>query len=107
MLHSNGEIGSLVQDDKQIGGFIDWTIDLQLRGRETSDGKVYTKPVAKSTALKFWLLSSPSQSEIKALYYQLVKDTLALINESTVQVDFGEYELNKIINRQIEIKWMK
>ncbi len=73
-----GEIGSLVQDGKQIGGFLSWTIDFVWAG-----GKVVR---ITSTADKFWWHCSPSQSEITALYYQLVKDKLVLITQSKVEI---------------------
>ncbi len=76
----NGDIGSLVQDGNQIGGFLSWTINLVWAG-----GKVVR---ITSTAKRFWWLSSPSQSEIKALYYQLARDRLVLMAQSKVEI-FG------------------
>ncbi len=93
----NGEIGSLVQDSHQLGGFLDWTIDLVRAG---------DKVVAiKSAAERFWLVSCPSQSEIRALYYQLTRNKLVLVAQSKVDVSL-DCELDKLINKKLEMKWM-
>lgn len=56
-------------------------------------------------AEKFWLLSCPSQSEITALYYQLIRDKLVLINQAQVMVKL-ETITDKLINKPIEMIWM-
>ncbi len=99
----NGEIGSLIQDGKQIGGFLDWTIELNLESVERPQGREYRK-VLKATADRYWVLCSPSRGEIKALYYQLIRDRLVLVNQSLVSIELGTV-LDKIINKPIEMIW--
>ncbi len=84
----NGDIGSLVQDGEQIGGFLSWTIDLVWAG-----GKVVR---ITSTADKFWWLCSPSQREIKALYYRLTGSKLVLITQSKVELHNVDKKLEMI-----------
>ncbi len=96
-----GEIGSLVQDGRQIGGFLNWTIDLIF----VRAGDSHKAVSIKSTADKFWLISCPSQSEIMALYYQLVKDKLVLITQSRVMVSL-KGETDKLIDKKLEMRWI-
>ncbi len=92
-----GEIGSLVQDGEQIGGFLNWTIGFVWAG----DRLV----AIKSTADSFWLVSCPSQGEITALCYRLARGKLMLITQSKVDISL-DCELDRMINKRLEMKWM-
>lgn len=100
----NGEIGSLVQDRKQIGGFLNWIIDPILTSSVRAENRVYKMVAVKATAQKFWLLSSPSQSEITALYYRLTRGKLVLITQAQVNVELGG-DINKMISKSLEMIW--
>jgi hypothetical protein len=99
----NGEIGTLIQDGKQLGGFMDWTIELRLNSINKAEGRVYQKVMTKATASKHWLLSAPTDSEITANYYLLRGDTLALVNSQTVEHITGP--VNKMLG-PLEMVWM-
>ena len=101
----NGEIGSLIQDGKQIAGFLDWTIELKLTSVERAEGRQYKKIATKATANRFWVLSAPSGEEIMALYYQLIRDKLVLVNQAKVTVELGTV-LDKISDKPLEMIWM-
>ncbi len=100
-----GEIGSLVQDGKQIGGFLDWTIDLTLTSVERPQGREYKRALVKATANKYWVLCEPLQGEITALYYKLIGDKLALVNQAQVMIKLGK-TLDKVLNIPIEMIWI-
>ena len=100
-----GQIGTLYQDGKQLGGFLDWSIDLQLNRTETPDSRVYKLHSIKSTAERFWLLCEPTDSEITAHYYQLIKDRLVLVNSHIVTADLN-VDINKMVNRPLVMTWM-
>jgi len=53
--------------------------------------------MTKSTAEKFWLFSVPSGEEITALYYQLIRGRLVLVNQAQVKIELSRYELNKTL----------
>lgn len=78
----SGEIGTLTCG-KQIGGFLDWTIDLRMISLERQDGRVY-KALTSAKAAKHWFLEAPT-GEITANYYLLCGDTLALVNSHTIE----------------------
>ncbi len=96
----NGEIGTLFQEGKQIGGFYDWAIDIQLL-----KGLQNNKAIVKATAARFWVLCSPSQSEIRASFYRLVGDRLVLMNQAQVTVSLGD-KLG-LIKKPLEMIWTK
>ena len=100
-----GQIGTLYQDGKQLGGFLDWSIDLSLNRTQVPDSRVYKVQVIKSTAERFWLLSAPSEGDITAHYYQLIKDRLVLVNSHIVTADLGK-TINKMVNRPLVMTWM-
>ena len=99
-----GEIGALYQGH-QIGGFLNWSIDLSLFRAETPDSRVYKVHSIKSTAERFWLLCEPSEGDITAHYYQLIKDKLVLINSHIVEVNLAG-PVNKMISRPLVMTWM-
>jgi hypothetical protein len=98
-----GEIGALYQG-KQIGGFLDWTLDLRLFGSQSPDGAVYKVSMVKASASKFWLLYEPTDGEITANFYQLIKDRLVLINSHIITADLI-VDINKMINRPLVMTW--
>jgi len=100
-----GQIGTFYQDGKQLGGFLNWTIDLQLNRAETPNSRVYKVHSIKSTAEKFWLLCEPTEGEITAHYYQLIKDRLVLVNSHIITADLN-VDINKMVNRPLVMTWM-
>jgi len=98
------EIGTLYQNGKQIGGFMDWEIDLRFTCINKPQGRVYSKVLSKATAKKFWILGKPTEDTITANYYSMVRDRLVLINSQIVSVDLSG-EINKMINRSLEMTW--
>lgn len=98
-----GDIGTFTVDGEQVGGFKDWELTLRMTALNTPDGRKYSKVQTKATCKSFWLLKNPC--EITANYFQLVGDTLALVSQSKVEVNFGKYELKKMINRPLEMVW--
>jgi hypothetical protein len=99
----SGEIGTLFQDGKQLGGFLNWAIDLKLNAIERPGGREYKKVLTKATASKHWLLEKPTEGEITAHYYLLVGDTLALVNSHIVQVELTG-PVNKMLG-PLEMIW--
>jgi hypothetical protein len=99
-----GDIGTFTVDGEQVGGFKDWELTLRLTAINQADGRKYSKVQTKATCKAFWLLKEPG--EVTANYFQLVGDTLALVSQSKVEVNFGKYELKKMINRPLEMIWM-
>jgi hypothetical protein len=99
-----GEIGTFTRDGEQVGGFKDWELTLKMTSINQAAGRKYSKIQTTATCKSFWLLKDPG--EITANYFQLVGDTLALVSQSNVTIDFGKYELEKMINRPLEMIWM-
>ena len=104
MHQSSGEIGTILQDGKQIGGFKPWTIILILNELDRTQGKEYKKALTTSKSQQFWLFEEPT-GELTAQYFTLVKGTLVMVSQSKVKIIFPEYELNKMINHPLEIIW--
>ena len=99
-----GEIGALYQGH-QIGGFLNWSIDLSLFRAERPDSTVYKVHSIKSTAERFWLLCEPSEGDITAHYYQLIKDRLVLVNQHVITANLAG-PVNKMISRPLVMTWM-
>jgi hypothetical protein len=100
---SNGEIGTLNQDGKQIGGFYDWTLETRLEATKCEKwasyklvGQIYTTP-------RFWLLEKPTSDSYEVNLYQLIRDTFALINTSHCKIEIPNVPLNKI--NQMALTW--
>jgi hypothetical protein len=68
-----GQLGALYQDGKQLGVFYDWTLNLSMTGMETVNSRVYKVRAIKSIASRYYLFSEPTEGEITANYYQLIK----------------------------------
>jgi hypothetical protein len=85
-----GQLGALYQDGKQLGVFYDWTLDLSMTRLETADSRVYKVHAIKSIASRYYLFSEPSEGEITANYYQLIKGQLVLMATHLVKMNKPE-----------------
>lgn len=104
MPQSSGEIGTLNQDGKQIGGFLDWTLRTTLNATKGENWASY-KLVGRSVdSPRFWLLEKPINDCYEVNLYQLIKDTFVLINTSQCRIEIPDVPLNRI--NQLTLKWM-
>jgi hypothetical protein len=85
-----GQLGALYQDGKQLGGFYDWTLDLSMTHLETADSRVYKVHAIKSIASRYYLFSEPTEGEITANYYQLIKGKLVLMARHNITLSGRE-----------------
>ena len=93
-METKGEIGAFYQDDKQIGGFTDWSIEV------FREGITQTHISAKG----FWMLKKPSSNKFLAQFYQRMVNDLVLINERSVKTSLPkEFELDTLIKTSIEM----
>jgi len=80
-----GEIGTLNQGGKQVGGFRDWQIDLttdNIPRRGYFDKKVKIRLQAD----RYWLLDKPAGDNYTAKFYQHISGQLALVAEHDVNI---------------------
>jgi uncharacterized Ntn-hydrolase superfamily protein len=65
----NGRLGAIFRNDKQIGGFVDWAVDVRLDESSNRDGdKVHRFISWKLTAPGYWLFNTPDRNTIIRLY---------------------------------------
>ena len=85
-----GQLGALYQDGKQLGVFYDWSLDLSITRLNSADSRVYKVRAIKSIASRYFLFSEPTEGEITANYYQLIKGQLVLMATHTVKINKPE-----------------
>ena len=87
-----GEIGTLNQNSKQVGGFLDWTI---------SDSLTEPHFKAKIEALAFWLIEDVNPGQFDASFFQLQRGQLVLMQQEKVNADFPGCVTDKLIRHKI------
>lgn len=102
----NGELGVLSIDGKQVGGFLDWEMDINLREVSASSSKQYKLVGWKARAFQFWMLEIPNTNVMDALFYFYRKGQLIQASSNKVRIKLPPtYPLNIIINTQIEMNY--
>ena len=94
---ATGEIGTLNQDGKQVGGFFDWII---------SDSLTEPHFKAKIEALAFWLIEDVNPGQFDASFYQLQRGQLVLMQQEKVKVDFPGCVTDKLIRHKITMAFV-
>ena len=89
-----GEIGKWVIDGKQVGGFRNWTVFVQI------------KPPIKSRVIAsgFWMLNKINTDRVIASFYYEDNDKLNLVCEREAIVHLPEdYPLDKLVLIPVEM----
>ena len=95
-----GEIGTLTQNGRQVGGFLDWNIETLF---EKSRGLPIPKTLA--SARSFWMFEDCNEDEFKAVFYVRLDGKLEVAQEVNVAVRFpGHYLLDKHIKAELEME---
>jgi hypothetical protein len=89
-----GEVASIIQDNKQIGGLFDWTIQL-VEEKGSKNGWVSNKPHKVFSAKYYWLLEIPKSNEFEIKFYQIAGNDLCFVSREKVKLNFPSLELDK------------
>ncbi|MBA7602016.1 hypothetical protein ES703_09101 [subsurface metagenome] len=100
----NGELGVLSIDGRQIGGFLDWELDIGLREVSASSARQYALTEWNARAHRFWMLEIPDTNAMEALFYFYKNGKLLPASSNKVKVKLpSDYPLNTIINSTLEM----
>lgn len=93
-----GEIGKLVLDDKQVGGFRNWTVFIK------------TAPPIKSRVIAsgFWMLEKINTDKVLASFYYEDANSLILVCERETTIHLPEdYAMDELILTPVEMTFEK
>ena len=105
MHQSSGDIGTLWVEGRQVGGFLNWTI--QVTVVPGSKGKLRTNKVTqwKATARRFWLLEEFGTDRMQAIFYCNDGMDLKQVSQNQVRVQLPvDYPLNQAISGEL-VMW--
>lgn len=92
-METKGQIGTIFDGNKQIGGFTGWCIEVRIEGK----AKTYI------SASGFWMLEKPPD-KVMAKFYQILDNDLVLANERLVSLSLpDEYPLDTLVRTSIEM----
>lgn len=102
---TEGEIGTLTKDGRQIGGFYSWAIRPVLVREPRKDGTVYRLVHVEARATRFWVFEHAS-GQLIANFYRLVGSRLILMEAKAVEVNIPTtVSLNKELALELLMKW--
>ncbi len=94
----NGELGVLSIQDKQVGGFLDWQMDIDIREVSASSHRQYVVQKWKAKARKFWILEIPETDVMEAVFYTLFHGELLAVSKNKVRIKLPKnYKLDEIM----------
>jgi hypothetical protein len=93
---ANGEIGTITLGDRQVGGFLDWEINVEIANRE---------PVTTARLAAWWLFELPPPgTPLRMDFYRRQGDDLKLINRQTATPVFpAGMPLDTLIKEGLEV----
>lgn len=92
-----GEIGQILKDGKQVGGFRNWNLEVYLEEVTSDLNRKYTTQKVRATSKRFWLDEPIVTGKYMVLFYQQVgKELVSLFqNELNIKIPantvIGEY----------------
>lgn len=101
-----GVIGTLSQDNKQVGGIFNWSIDgVVAQGRM---GRWKAPHISKKvTARSYWLLTEPDGDIFKVDFYQQLNNQLILIDTGKVKLGLPDTTtLNRTLLAPLTLRWI-
>lgn len=103
-----GELGTLNIDGRQIGGFLNWQIDIYLKREASRCSKRYGVQFIRVRADKYWMLEIPEANIVDAIFYVLFHDELMAVSQNKVRINLApDVPLNKILDKRLGMVWMR
>jgi len=99
-----GQLGTLNKNGKQVGGFLDWQINATLDIMRPTRWKAYRETGWKAKANRFWILEKLEGDEFYAIFYQRIRDKLAIVSQLDVKVKVPNAPLNTIALGHLEMR---
>ena len=97
----NGPIANILKDDEQVGGLLDW--DLQLVRAKGTDGKNTTEKIINRliNARKFWYYDDV-EMPVTVRFYKQEGDTLHMVHREQCTIGFwGDKDV--VVNSPISL----
>ena len=102
----DGEIGTLYQEGKQVGGVFDWAISGRLASW-AKDNWVEAKATKLVTAQSYWLIEKPDDDIFEVELYQRIRNQLVLIDTGTIKLKLPEVNvLNRTLPAPLTLRWI-
>lgn len=95
---SAGKLGTLHIDGRQVGGFLDWEIEVTTY--PVSKGKTRASKLAqwKAVARKFWMLEKINTDCLEAIFYCFNGQDLIPVSQNQVKLNLPSgYNLEEVI----------
>ena len=98
---SSGKLGILKLDGRQVGGFLDWEIQISLYSTIRGNTRVSKLQKWTATARKFWMLEQVTPDRLQAIFYCFNGD-LRQVSQNQVTVRLPNiYPLREMINKPL------
>jgi hypothetical protein len=94
----HGEIGQIIKDGKQVGGFLDWVLEVSIIETTSDKRRSYTTQSVKATAKRYWLNEPVSQGRYDCIFYQRVGNELIALFQNELKVKITDSIVDKYIN---------
>ena len=107
MFNLSGQIVTLNQDGKQVGGLYDWEAYLVLNFT-TKDGFKEYKPVKRIEARSYWLIEPISENTFDAEFYSVISNELVLTDAGKVYIELPDVRtLDRRLYAPISARWVR
>ncbi len=101
----DGELATLYQLGKQVGGLFDWQIDFSFLSG-VRNGWYEHKPIKHILARGYWLILAPDSFCFKADFYKVIQGQLVLMDAGKIEIDFPIRTLDQRLYAPIDVRWI-
>ena len=95
----HGEIGQILKDGKQVGGFRDWNLEVYVEEVTSGLTRQYTTQKVRATSKRFWLDKPIDTGKYMVLFYQQVGEELVSLFQNELKV---KIPTNTMIGKYID-----
>ena len=98
----NGELGLILSDGREIGGFINWSLSVEIRQTASAPMKEYQVESVTAEASSFWLKERMNGTPCDVLFMKDVGGELRAVSRNKMKISLPEeYPLNSIVYHDI------
>lgn len=103
----NGEIATLYQNNKQVGGVYSWDISLGSDSTTVNGWQEFTFK-KNITANSYWLIEAPADDCFEIKFYKIMQGSLVLMDEGIVEILLPDtITLDRRLDAPLEMIWRK
>jgi hypothetical protein len=96
-----GDIGQIIKDGRQVGGFLGWDLEVQIEETTSAPSRQYTTQKVKASSDRYWLNEKIESGKYTCIFYRKVGKELLALFQNELKVKIPEIRLDEYISKPL------